>query len=159
MRCATQKDFGYEAMKVPENPDTHTKQDLRINPPNKTHHPTKAIPFNDLGTGGGSPRLFFLQISLLLLPRDGVCDRVWVFWQVKVVIESFCVPYSHVHDVIWGKAPHDELPCRRCDTRNARLSSCVKRDTVTSNAPQFRVCMLREVDSLLSDGQSPSAEQ
>lgn len=51
--------------------------------------------------------------------------------------------------MIRGQPPHDELPCRRRDARDARLARRVERDAVPADAPQLGVGVLCEVDGLL----------
>ena len=51
--------------------------------------------------------------------------------------------------MIRGQSPHDELPRRGCDARDARLARRVERDAIATNAPQFRIRVFGEVNGLL----------
>ena len=124
---------------------------LLISPSNKAHHaaqPTSAI----LSTRGAR---WLLLLLLHLLSRDCVCCRHVrvILWELRIVglalgsLDGLADP--HVDDVIRGQSPHDELPCRRRDARDARLARRVERDAIAANAPQFRVRVFGEVNGLL----------
>jgi hypothetical protein len=80
--------------------------------------------------------LLILRVSLLLFSQDrDSSGRIRVLRKFRVFAELFHIPNSHVHDVIWGKPPHDELPCRRRDAGYARLARRVERDAFAADAP------------------------
>lgn len=123
-----------------------------ISPSNKAHHaaqPTSAI-LSSLGAGW-----LLLPLLLLLLSCDCVCCRHVrvILWKLRIVrlalgsLDGFA--YPDVDDVIRGQSPHDELPRRGRDARNARLARRVERDAIAANAPQFRVRVFGEVNRLL----------
>ena len=92
---------------------------------------------------------------MLLLSCDGICCRhVGVILRelgvVGLALESLDgIADPHVDDVIRGQSPHDELPRRGGDARDARLARRVERDAIAANVPQFRVRVFGEVNRLL----------
>ena len=123
---------------------------LRIGPSNKAHHaaqPTSAV-LSICGAG-------LLLLLFLLLSCDRVCRRHVrvILWELRVdhlalgSLDGIADP--HVDDVIRGQSPHDELPRRGGDARDARLARRVERDAIAANAPQFRVRVFRKVNRLL----------
>ncbi|SRR6266849_3521511 len=122
-----------------------------IGPSYKAHHPAQPISISSLCTGLGlGLQGLILHVSLLLFSQDRYSSgRIRVLRKVRVVPEFLHVPNSHVHDVIWGKPPHDELPCRWSDAGYARLARRVEGDAFAANAPQFGICVFCKVNSLL----------
>ena len=106
----------------------------------EAHHPAQPTSITtSLGTAG-LLLLILLHIPLLLFSLEGQRSvRIRVLREFRVVPATvpkfFHIPNSHVHDVIWGKPPHDELPCRRGDACYARLARCVEGDAFAPNAP------------------------
>lgn len=113
---------------------------LRIVPSYKAYRPAQPTSITSLGTGllGLLGLLIFLHISSLLFSQQARHSSgriIRVLWKFRVLPEFLHISNSHVHDVVWGQSPHNELPCRRGDTCYARLARCVKGYAFASNAP------------------------